>query len=352
MRVRRPHTPSDGRLSTAADSKPGRSRDFTRLLAVILAACLGIALLAWPNGTRSARQRDPASATVNPTSGLAGSTFSVSAAGFAAFANGLPAFILFDVNGQPVTIGQTTIVQCFSPFADSQVYGFGAGCGPDVLVMVPADAALGPNTVTVHVPNANPILKGGPVNLQTTYSVIAPDTPTPTSTDTATPTITDTPTATDTSTNTPTDTATTTATGVASASPTNTVLATAISTPSAPSTPEKATATNTATATATSPPSRPVSVLVQPLFSIGKLLLAVRGQPLARVNISLAIERSQQGALAAVYRLTKTGTLDTMGGFSTALFIAYHGRGVAALTVAVHGPSKTVRLSRTYRYSG
>jgi hypothetical protein len=356
MRVRQPHTPSDGRFSTAANSKSGRSRDFKRLAAVLLAACLGIAMLAWPGGTRSARQQDPASVTLVPASGYAGTTFSISALGFPAYTNQLPAVIQFDINGQPVTIGQQTIGQC----PNSQVvdYGFGRNCGPDVLVMVPDNASAGNHTVTVHVPNGNPLLVGGSYDVQATYTVIPSYTPTdtPTATDTSTPTSTGTPTATGTATTTGTATPsatitpTATATGVIIASPTNTVLTVASSTPMATSTPEKPTATRTATAT--SPPSRPVAVLVQPLFAIGKLILTVRGQPLATVNVSLSIGRGQKGKLATVYRWKKTGMLDATGNFSTVLPIAYHGRGLAALIVIVHGPSKSVRLSRTFHYSG
>ncbi|MDB5074752.1 MAG: hypothetical protein JWO42_931 [Chloroflexi bacterium] len=350
MRVQQPHTPSDGRFRTAADSKPGRSRDFRKLAALLLVACLGIAMLAWPGSTRSARQQDPASVTVDPATGFAGSTFSISATSFPSYTDQYPAFFQFDMNGQPVTIGQQTIARC--PYTRALVYGFGRSCGPDVLVTVPAGAAPGPHTVTVHVPNANPLLVGGSYDVQTTYTVIAQDTATPTNTDTptATSTATQTPTATSLTSASPTSTATATATSLTNASATNTATAIANSTSLVTSTPNRATATLTATATST--PRRPVALLVQPLFSIGKLVLTVRGQPLAPVNISLAIERGQKGALATVYRLKKTGTLDTAGSFSTVLPITYHGRGLAALVVIVHSASKIVRLSRTYHYSG
>jgi len=95
-----------------------------------------------------------------------------------------------------------------------------------------------------------------------------------------------------------------------------------------------------------------VAVLVQPLFSAGKLALAVRGEPSATVNISLAIQLSQKGTLTTAYQVKKTGTLDTTGGFSTVLPITYRGRGQATLIVIVQDQSTSIRLSRTYRYSG
>ncbi len=370
MRGYQPHPPRDGRFSIAADGKPARSRAFRTTAAVLLAACLAITMLAWPAGTRSARQQDQVVVTIDPAIGLAGSTFSIGASGYSSFVVQIQAtaFIQFDMNGQPVTIGQQAIEYCPNSPQDIQVYGFGAPCGPGVLVTVPADAAPGPHTVTVHVPNANPLLVGGAIDVQTTYTVIAPDTATPTITDTPTPTITDTPTATvtPTATGTPTSTVTPTATGT----PTSTVTPTATGTPTSTATgtatstatntaPSTATSTRSATSTparatasATSTPGRPVAVLVTPLFSIGKLILTVRGQPLAAVNISLAIQHSQKGVVSKVYQVKKTGTMDSKGGFSTVLPITYRGRGLAALIVIVNGQSKGVRLSRTYRYSG
>jgi hypothetical protein len=363
--------PRDGRFGRSAGSMHASPGAFRAAAAILLAACVAIPMLAWPGSTRSARPAD-LSVSIDPTAGLAGSSFSIAAMGFSAFVLQIQAtaFIQFDMSGQVVTIGQQAVSYCPDSPQDNQVYGFGRGCGPDVLVAVPPDAPPGPHTVTVHVPNA--AQHNGTIDLQTTFTVIAPDTATPTNTDTSTTTGTDTPTATGTPTATASGTPTATASGtntptvtgtptdtttgtpaatntvLATASATNTVLATATGTRSITSTPAKAAATATATPT----PSSPVAVLVQPLFSTGKLALTVRGQPQAAVSISLAIQHSQNGTTRTVYRLNKTGTLDTKGGYSAVLSINYRGRGLAALTVIVQGRSKSVRLSRMYRYSG
>jgi hypothetical protein len=354
------HKPFKDRSGSAASGRPGHFSASRRALAVALAACLAVGMLAWPSGTRSARPRDLA-VSIDPTSGIAGSNFSITAASFSSFVNQHTAFIQFDMNGQPVTIGQPTIGPCLQ--LGNSAYGFGKVCGSDVSVTVPSNAAPGLHTVTVHVPNANPLVVGGSIDLQTTFTVIASDTPTATAT--ATPSATGTVTSTATGTATPTATGTALATGTATATATVTATASATSTglpsgtptrtPSATATTPPATNTpvkNTATPTATAVPSRPVTIWAKPFFSIGKLVLTIHGRPSAKVSVSLAITRSQKGAGAAVYRVRKSGTLDTAGGLPMVLPITYHGRGMATLVVVVQGPAMSVQLRRTYRYSG
>jgi hypothetical protein len=329
---------------------------------MVLTACLISATLIRPGGTRSAGEQAGPVVTLDPTAGDAGSLVSISALNFPEVADQHAATIQFDLNVQIhfdvlpqwVTIGQQLIAQCSA--TPNPVYGFGASCGTVVQVPVPNQVPAGPHTVRVHVP-----VPDGTIDVETTFTVIAANTATPSATETATATATGTTSAT----------ATQTATGVPSASSTSTALATATNTPSAtgtavatatqtatgvpsasPTRTAPATTTPTRTATATVRPIMPVIILVKRLFTIGKLVLTVDGPSSATIEVSLVVERRQHGALGAVYQGKKTGVLDAKGSFFAELPIKNHDRSMITLRVIVRGPAKDVLLSRIFRYSG
>ena len=159
--------------------------------------------------------------TLDPTSGLPGSTVSISGTYFASSTANLQAGIGFEVDGQQVAVGQQTIVAC--PTFRVLTYGFGALCtGIAVTFQVPDAASPGQHTVTV---SGSFLTFVGRFSYTGAFTVLQPSTYTATETPTETSTQTDVPTATPSETDIATETATRTPrpTGTATSSPSGTV---------------------------------------------------------------------------------------------------------------------------------
>jgi hypothetical protein len=147
--------------------------------------------------------------TLHPTSGLSGSSVSVSATGFSAVDDGAQVDIYFDSQ----QVGGATVSVCSG--TEFPPYGFGQDCGggPPVVVVVPADASPGNHTIEADSgqvccpyrpkyqgaatfvveapPTATPIPTMVPSDTPTETSI--PVAPTPTSAEVATSTATPTP---------------------------------------------------------------------------------------------------------------------------------------------------------------
>jgi hypothetical protein len=233
--------------------------------------------------------------TLHPTSGLPGSSVSVSATGFAAIDSGAHVDIYFDSQ----QVGGATVSVCAG--TEFPPYGFGEDCGggPMVVIVVPADASPGSHTIEADSGQVccpyRPKYQG-----TAAFTVTAPPSPTPTPTTipvpTATSTIVPTPTVTSTEIVLPTATwtavAASTATSTAVLVPTAT--STSISVPSAtstsiplPTTPTNTpfpmtTPTSTPVPTSTSPPV-PTAVSTQVLPSVR--LCKVQTHTVSKVNM-------------------------------------------------------------------
>jgi hypothetical protein len=266
----------------------------------------GIAAI--PNITVSATftvvQTTPPSLILNPTSGLAGSTTSVSLINLPADTMQLNAVITFD----STPIDQQVIVSCTAAGGA----GFGIACnGNAVNELIPVDAQAGPHTVTATITYpTNTQLP--PITVTASYSVAAPDA-----------------------------TATATATVTATALPGATVIP-ATNTPVSIA---KATATATATAT---PAPRPILMLVRSDFDSGAVLVSLRGPANAKVRLDLQIK---QGG-AAKFSLTRQGVTNKAGLYGTSLHVTLASRkpGTASITVAITQGGKVTKAVRRLRY--
>lgn len=312
--------------------------------------------------------------TLNPTSGLPGSTVSIGAQFFPFLTYNHPSTITFDVAGQQVSVGQQTILLC--TFFRVQSYGFGPQCtGGDVTFQVPVTAAPGQHTVTVTVTGVDN--DTGQFVQTAAFTVIAPPTQTQTETPTATPsaTVTATPTltatsspavATSTSTATPTASPSATGTALSTASPTGTATPSQTGTAPPPSatatlgrTPVATAAVVTATlptrtptpsATATPGPKADTLVLAKPAFASGTLLVSARASAASIIHIVFTIGHPDHGHLSTVYTLAGDGTADARGRFARLLHIDYHHRGQAILTVSIRSGTVVRTATRHYLF--
>jgi len=152
---------------------------------------------------RVARAAAGPTITVQPQSGLPGSSVSISAIGFdpSLAQKGLTAAIIFDT-GSPIDTQKLAV--CTGVSGAAPTAGFGADCtGTPVTEQVPAAAQPGPQHLF--------IVQAGGLSPSAPFTVLAAGPASPTDTETATVTATAILTPTDTSTTTPTDTATPTA---------------------------------------------------------------------------------------------------------------------------------------------
>lgn len=313
--------------------------------------------------------------TLNPTSGLPGSTVSIGAQFFPFLTYNHPSTITFDVAGQQVPVGQQTILLC--TVFRVQTYGFGPQCtSGDVTFQVPVTAAPGQHTVTVTVTGVDN--DTGQFVQTAAFTVIAPPTQTQTETPTATPsaTVTATPTvtatsspavATSTSTATPTPSPSATGTALSTASPTGTASPSQTGTavpPSATATLGRTPVATAAVVTATLPPRTPTPpatatpgpkadtlVLAKPAFTSGTLLVSVHASAGSTIHIVFTIGHLDHGHLSTDYTLAGDGTTDARGRFAQLLHIDYHHRGQATLTVSIRSGPVVRIATRHYRFS-
>jgi hypothetical protein len=243
--------------------------------------------------------------TLDPTTGLAGSTISVTVINLPGTTAGQTATITF---GDAV-VGKVPVQQCTVGSA-AGTYGFGAGCAGNVVAeQVPQTASPGVVTVTAVSPAPND--PAGSVTVSASFTVLPPN-----------------------------------ATGTATATATNTPIpVTGTATP----TPPTATATSTATAT---PVPHPFVVLVKPAFSADRVLIAMRGGAGAKVALQLRIFTLNQGATAIKYLLKAGGFTNKSGFYSTTLQIQYpsHAPGRAQLTIAIIQAGKTTTARHWFSY--
>jgi len=325
--------------------------------------------------------------TLNPDSGLPGSTVSIGALYFPYLTGGHIADITLDISGQQVAVGRQTILLC-SAIAGAQFYGFGLACtGTDVTFQVPMQAVPGPHTVTVTVTGVDN--NTGQFSQTAPFTVLAPPTQTQTATPTATPSATGT--ATPTPTSTPavaTGTSTATPTALPSATPPG--LSTYVAYTATPTTPPSATPTTIATAsatgvaqpatvtatatlgrtpvatattvtlptrtptpsaTATPGPKADALVLAKPAFASGTLLVSVRASAASAIHIAFTVGHLDHGKISTDYSLAEGGTADARGRFAKLLHIGYHHRGQATLTVTIQEDKVVHSATRRYLFS-
>jgi len=393
MDQQRPRTngPPGGPASRADLGRPSRRVPHYRRLC--LATLIVLALTfggLWRSHAAPGAFGDPV-VTVTPTSGLPGSTVSISAVYFPTFTGSRPSTITFDNGGQQVAVGQQTIIVCtVIPGAQAQFYGFGLACtGTDVTFQVPAAAAPGPHTVTVTVTGDN--IPNGQFVRTAPFTVLAAATQTQTTTPSVTPSATGTATPTGTSTQAA---ATGTSTAVPTTPPSATPpgLSTYIAFTATPTTPPSATPSGlstyvvytatptasattvaqpaTATSTATVPPSRSIRVptstpsatatpapkgdtliLAKPAFAAGTLLVSVRAGSGSSIHIAFIVGHLDHGHLSADYSLSSDGLASTSNRFTKLLHIEYHHRGQATLTVTIKTGTAVRSATRQYQFS-
>lgn len=301
---------------------------------------LVIAMAVLPGGlTRPHTAPGAASAatvTLNPTSGVPGSTVSISGTAFDANLDGFIGSIGFEVDGRLVEVGHATVAAC--AYLLLVAYGFGTNCtGNAVTFQVPDAASPGQHRVTVY--STHDAVQFTVASA--TFTVLAPLTDTPTDTDTPTNTATPTQTATATAAATPSRTAPpVTGTNSPTATPTQTgtprpvtVTTTATTTATASPTPARA-VTTSSTVTATATPSATVSptatakpqpkaagalLLARPAFGAGTLLVSMVVRPETTIHIVFTVGHAN----TIDYSLTQDGAPDGRGHFARLLHIAY-----------------------------
>lgn len=393
MDQQRPRTsgPAGGPTSRADLGRPSRHIPLYRRLSLAMLIVLALTFGGlWRSHAAPGAFGNPV-VTLNPTSGLPGSTVSISAVYFPTFTGSRPSTTTFDIGGQQVVVGQQTILVCtVIPGAQAQFYGFGLACtGTDVTFQVPAAAAPGPHTVTVTVTGDN--IPNGQFVRTAPFAVLAAATQTQTATPTATPSATATATVTGTATAISTSTqavATGTSTAVPTTPPSATPpgLSTYIAFTATPTTPPSATPTPVATASATTvaqpatatsiatatriPPSRGIRVptstpsatatpapkgdtliLAKPAFAAGTLLVSVRAESGSSIHMAFIVGHLDHGHLSADYSLSSDGLASTSNRFTKLLHIEYHHRGQATLTVTIKTGTAVRSATRQYQFS-
>jgi len=249
--------------------------------------------------------------TLDPTSGLAGSTTSVTVIDLPGTTAGQTATVSFG-NG---VLGMVPVQQCTAS-GGAGTYGFGAGCAGNVVSEpIPQTAPPGAATITAMVNAPND--PSGSITVSATFTVL-PATATGTATASATATSTPIP---------------------VTGTPTNT--------------PPVATATSTPTSTPTATPvPHPFVVLVKPAFSADRLLIAMRGGAGARVEVQLRVFVLTQGTLVVKYLQKAGGVTNKQGLYGTTLQIHYpsHAPGRAQVMVMIRQAGKTTTARRWFSY--
>ena len=245
--------------------------------------------------------------TLDPASGLAGSTTSVTVINLPGTTAGQTATITFG-NG---ALGAVPVQQCTAGGA-AGTYGLGAGCTGNV-VSEPIPQTAPPGVVTITAMVNAPNDPAGSVTVSASFTVLPP-----------------------------------TATGTATAA------STAIPVTGTPTnTPPAATATSTATSTPTATPvPHAFVILVKPAFSADRLLITMRGGAGARVEVQLRVFALTQGALAVKYLQKAGGVTNKQGLDSTTLQIHYpsHAPGRAQVVVMILQAGKTTTARQWFNY--
>ena len=245
--------------------------------------------------------------TLDPTSGLAGSTISVTVIDLPNTTAGQTATISFG-NG---VLGAVPVQQCTAGGA-AGTYGLGLGCAGNV-VSEPVPQTAPPGTATITAVVSAPNDPAGSITVSASFTVLPPN-----ATGTATATSTSVP---------------------VTGTPTNT--------------PPAVTATSTATSTPTATPvPHPFVVLVKPAFSADRLLIAARGGAGAKVKLEIRVFAFDQGALSVKYLQKASGVTNKQGLYSTTLQIHYpsHAPGRAQVSVMILQAGKTTTARQWFSY--